>query len=83
MKNINNKEGWICPICGTVNAPWMAQCNCRIERIVRCEDCKHCEIIDYYTTRGEKYIIAYRCMMHDGFKNEDDFCSYGERKEEE
>ena len=23
-------EAWICPRCGRVNAPWMAQCTCDI-----------------------------------------------------
>lgn len=22
------QSGWLCPRCGTVNAPWMAQCTC-------------------------------------------------------
>jgi len=22
------QQGWQCPVCGRVNAPWMAQCTC-------------------------------------------------------
>ena len=22
------REGWICPVCGNVNAPWIASCLC-------------------------------------------------------
>ena len=25
--------GWVCPICGRVNAPWMSSCSCRIPAI--------------------------------------------------
>jgi hypothetical protein len=23
------KSGWICPLCGTANAPWLPYCNCK------------------------------------------------------
>lgn len=26
--NIPIHEGWVCPICGNVNAPWVASCPC-------------------------------------------------------
>ena len=22
------REGWVCPVCGNVNAPWVASCPC-------------------------------------------------------
>lgn len=22
------QKGWVCPLCGRANAPWLAQCNC-------------------------------------------------------
>lgn len=25
-----SEEGWICPRCGQVNAPWVAHCNCNM-----------------------------------------------------
>lgn len=28
----NAKEGWICPKCGLVNAPWMPNCSCTPSR---------------------------------------------------
>lgn len=24
-----SKEGWVCPICGRVNAPWVPECPCK------------------------------------------------------
>ena len=23
-----SKEGWVCPLCGAANAPWMPKCDC-------------------------------------------------------
>lgn len=28
------QEGWLCPRCGTVNAPWKGHCDCRPATIV-------------------------------------------------
>ena len=25
------QEGWICPRCGKVNAPWVMQCSCNMD----------------------------------------------------
>lgn len=28
------KEGWICPRCGKVNAPFIASCDCKPDKVV-------------------------------------------------
>jgi hypothetical protein len=25
---MSKNEGWVCPLCGKVNAPWVPQCGC-------------------------------------------------------
>lgn len=57
--------------------------DCEIEKVVRCENCKHCMIVDYYTSDDEKYVTLYHCKLYDNvLKNNDDYCNYGERREE-
>lgn len=52
--------------------------------VVRCENCKHCMIADYYTSDNEKYVTMYHCKLYDNvLKNNDDYCNYGERKEDD
>ena len=29
--------GWVCPVCGKVNAPWASQCTCKGKLPVPCE----------------------------------------------
>lgn len=29
MDDLNANKGWECPKCGTVNAPWKPQCDCK------------------------------------------------------
>lgn len=34
--------GWVCPVCGKVNAPWASQCTCKGKLPVPCEPtCSH------------------------------------------
>lgn len=28
VSRMNNNIGWICPVCGRVNAPWITKCPC-------------------------------------------------------
>ena len=48
--------------------------------VVRCKDCKHWKLIDTLNPHRECQIF---CGLHDyGYPtNADDFCSYGERKD--
>ena len=25
-------KGWVCPLCGKANAPWVSECNCAVPR---------------------------------------------------
>lgn len=51
--------------------------------VVRCENCKHCMTTDYFTSADEKYVTLYHCKLNDNIlKTNDDYCSYGERREE-
>lgn len=30
MNNMPIQQGWQCPVCGTVNAPWKPVCDCQV-----------------------------------------------------
>ena len=46
--NPNGQQGWICPRCGRVNAPWVSRCNCTRTPIkITCDSnipdaCRYC-----------------------------------------
>ena len=46
--------------------------------VVRCKDCKHCRLASW----GERYCLRDR-FVEIGDLREDDFCSYGERRDGE
>lgn len=48
---------------------------CDMQEVVRCKDCKHYEHFTGYN--------KYFCNEYGGYVTENDFCSYGERKDEE
>ena len=54
--------------------------NVIIERteLVRCKDCKWCE-----ERRTANYLPFYYCLRIDSSVKDDDYCSYGERKDDE
>lgn len=50
--------------------------------VVRCKDCKYCEEC-HYEEEGEKPYIKLKCKWSNYSHHPNDFCSYGERKENE
>ena len=32
----NVQQGWECPRCGCINAPWVSQCNCNNDYEITC-----------------------------------------------
>ena len=55
----NMKEGWLCPRCGKVNAPFIAQCDCQKREGVNLNnvDCQHHWECSGANTAG----ISYTC----------------------
>ena len=49
--------------------------------VVRCKDCKYCEVVYPYKEIGEEPIKGHYCKLYNSYKKQTDFCSYGERKE--
>ena len=49
--------------------------------VVRCKDCKHCEIFYIAKHLGIESVKNFYCNLAKGSRFETDFCSFGERKE--
>lgn len=49
-----------------------------VGELVRCKDCEHCE-----KRRTANYIPFFYCLMQECSVKDNDYCSYGERKEQE
>ena len=49
--------------------------------VVRCGDCKRCEVRYPAKAIGEEAIKGYYCHLNQRYVKSTDFCSYGERKD--
>lgn len=49
--------------------------------VVRCKDCKHCELRYPAKAIGEEAIEGYYCYPNQRYVKSTDFCNYGERSE--
>lgn len=67
-----------CVICGKVTAEKKD-----MVEVVRCKDCKRCEVYYPRKAKGKEAEIAYYCTNLDCVVEPTDFCSYGVRKGEE
>ena len=55
MENFDEKIifGWQCPVCGTVNAPWVSKCPCSKKgavKFVAIPKCTNCDKYDKYNS---------------------------------
>ena len=52
-----------------------------VVEVVRCKDCKHCELRYPAKAIGEEAIEGYYCYPNQRYVKSTDFCNYGERSE--
>jgi hypothetical protein len=53
-----------------------------VVEVVRCKDCKYCEHCYPVKAIGEEAVEGWYCKIRKRRMRSDDFCSYGERKED-
>ena len=51
--------------------------------VVRCKDCKHCKLCYPEKQIDKEATPGWYCKEHKSYRKPDDFCSYGERKDNE
>nr|DAW16704.1 MAG TPA: RNA polymerase I-like protein [Caudoviricetes sp.] len=59
------KEGWICPRCGKVNAPFIGQCTCKSDSLTTSNfdiDCVHDWIWDGISSDTGGVVYKYHCV---------------------
>lgn len=59
------KEGWICPRCGKVNAPFISQCTCKSNNLTVSNfdvNCAHNWIWDSISSNTGRIIYKYHCV---------------------
>ena len=52
-----------------------------VVEVVRCKDCKYCEVFYPLKEEGEEAIKAHYCKLYNSNRKQIDFCSYGVKKE--
>lgn len=48
-----------------------------VVEVVRCKDCKHCDVHYPVKNYGEEAIKGYYCKVSHGYRDKDFFCGYG------
>lgn len=73
-------EGWICPRCGRVNAPFVTQCSCMREQPkITCESIKlNLKNLDYFTSEWNKIPDSSFSIKVDEFGRTD--CIFGNKE---
>lgn len=69
--------------CGKEKCPVYKVPTLDVVQVVRCEDCKYCEHCYPVKAIGEEAEEGWYCKIRKRRMRHDDFCSYGERKEDE
>jgi hypothetical protein len=50
--------------------------------VVRCKDCKYCEILAPVKEVGKEAVVGYKCLLIRTYKKAEGFCDYAERREQ-
>ena len=53
-----------------------------VVEVVRCKDCRCAKKMECVFISNNEQGITLHCLMHEMFVDDDDFCSWGERRED-
>ena len=69
-----------CHACADMMMPYPLFNDRDLVEVVRCKNCKYCEILAPVKEIGKEAVIGYKCLLIGKYKNAEGFCDCGKKR---